>query len=172
LTDLTRTGFVVLGAVFFVTCAITVVTGGTALITVPAMILFGIPARTALATNMVTLTLMSMGGTLPFLRGNTLDLRRAPGLIALTLMGSILGAMLVFLVPAEILPLIIPIAMLVVVGFLLANPRQGLTEAPAPPRGRVRTGYLVAFALAMSRLMNIASSLIASGVFAWHGAVE
>jgi hypothetical protein len=30
----------------------------------------------------------------------------------------------------------------------------------------------VAFALAMSRLMNIASSLIASGVFAWHGAVE
>jgi uncharacterized membrane protein YfcA len=181
---------------------VTVVTGGTALITVPAMILFGIPPRTALATNMVTLALMSVGGTLPFLRGKEIDRQRAPRLIALTLTGSVIGALLVFWVPAEILPLIIPIAMILVLAFLLANPRQGLTEAPAPSPARVRAGYIAVFvlaiyggffsggyvtmliaacvfflgysflrALAMSRLMNIASSLIASGVFAWHGAI-
>jgi uncharacterized protein len=179
------------------------VTGGTALITVPAMILFGIPARTALATNMVTLTLMSTGGTLPFLRGKELDRQRAPALIGLTLTGSVIGALLVFVVPAEILPLVIPIAMVLVLVFLLANPAQGLRQAAEPSRARLRTGYIAMFvlaiyggffsggyvtmlmaaglcffgysflrAMAMSRLMNIASSLIASGVFAWHGAIE
>ncbi len=200
---LTPTSFAALGAIFFITSLITVVTGGTALITVPAMILFGIPPRTALATNMVTLTLLSMGGTLPFLRGKELDWARVPGLIVLTLTGSIIGARLVFVVPAEILPLIIPIAMILVLAFLLSHPRQGLNQTPAPSRARVQTGYAVVFvlaiyggffsggyvtmliaacvfflgysflrALAMARLMNIASSLIASSIFAWHGAIE
>jgi uncharacterized protein len=189
--------------IFFLTSMITVVTGGTALITVPAMILFGIPARTALATNMVTLTLMSTGGTLPFLRGRELDRLRAPGLIILTLNGSIIGALLVFLVPPEILPLIIPVAMILVLTFLLANPAQGLRHTTPPSSARIRTGYIAIFilaiyggffsggyvtmlmaacvgffgysflrAIAMSRLMNIASSLIASAIFAWHGAIE
>ena len=167
------------------------------------MILFGIPARTALATNMVTLTLLSAGGVLPFLRGKELDRPRAPGLIALTAAGSAIGALLVFLVPAGILPLIIPIAMILVLAFLLSNSRQGLNQISVPSRARVRAGYAVAFvlaiyggffsggyvtmliaacvfflgysflrALAMSRLMNIASSSIASSVFAWHGAIE
>lgn len=201
--ELTPTAFLALGAIFFVTSLITVITGGTALITVPAMILFGIPARTALATNMVTLTLLSTGGTLPFLRGKELDWPRVPGLIALTLAGSVIGALLVFQLPPEILPLIIPVAMILVLGFLLCNPRRGLSETPAPSRARVRTGYAVVFllaiyggffsggyvtmliaacvfflgypflrALAMARLMNIASSLIASCIFAWHGAIE
>ena len=117
-------------------------------------------------------------------------------------MGSILGAILVFLVPAETLPMIIPIAMLVVLGFLLINPRKGLNQERAPSRRRVQAGYLMAFvlavyggffsggyvtmliaacvfcfgysflrAVAMSRLMNIASSSIAGAVFAWHGAI-
>jgi uncharacterized membrane protein YfcA len=203
MTSLSLADFIALAGIFFVTCVVTVVTGGTALITVPAMIVFGIPARTALATNMVTLTLMSTGGTLPFLRGKELDRPRVPGLIALTLTGSVIGALLVFLVPAEILPLIIPVAMILVLAFLLANPAQGLHQAAAPSQARVRGGYIAIFvlaiyggffsggyvtmlmaagvcffgysflrAMAMSRLMNIASSLIASGIFAWHGAIQ
>jgi uncharacterized membrane protein YfcA len=186
-----------------VTCAITVVTGGTALITVPAMILFGIAPRTALATNMVTLTMMSMGGTLPFLRGSALDRPRLPVLIAITLISSVLGALIVFMVPAEILPLIIPVAMLVVLIFVLANPNKGVRHEQPPSTARVRAGYVSILALvvyggffsggyvtmliascvgffrysflramAMSRVMNIASSLIATCVFAWHGAIH
>jgi uncharacterized membrane protein YfcA len=54
--------------IFFVTSAISVVTGSTSLITVPAMFQFHIEPRTALATNMFALTFMSIGGALPFAR--------------------------------------------------------------------------------------------------------
>ena len=54
--------------IFFLTSAVSVVTGSTSLVTVPAMLQFHIEPRTALATNMFALTFMSVGGTLPFLR--------------------------------------------------------------------------------------------------------
>jgi hypothetical protein len=179
------------------------VTGGTALITVPVMILFGVPARTALATNMVTLTLMSAGGTLPFVWSAEIDRRRAPVLTGLTLVGSVIGAMFVFVAPAELLPLIIPVAMVFVLIFLVANPRIGLPSATVPSRRRMQAGYAVAFVLSiyggffsggyvtmliaafvfffgysmlqsivMARLLNVASSLIATCVFAWHRAID
>jgi hypothetical protein len=44
--------------IFFLTSAISVVTGSTSLITVPAMLQFHIEPRTALATNMFALTFM------------------------------------------------------------------------------------------------------------------
>jgi hypothetical protein len=186
---------ILLAAIFVVTCFVTVVTGGTALITVPAMIQLGVPARTALATNMVTLTLMSVGGVIPFVRGREVDRRRAAPLVTLTLIGSLIGAMLVFSVPAEWLPKIIPVAMLVVLAFLLVRPRVG--------RPRPRAGYAAVFVLAvyggffsggyvtlliaagmfffgysllrsivMARLMNVASSLIATAIFAGHRAID
>jgi uncharacterized membrane protein YfcA len=52
------------GAIFFATSAISVVTGGTSPITVPAMFQFDIDPQTALATNMFALTFMSAGGTI------------------------------------------------------------------------------------------------------------
>jgi uncharacterized protein len=55
--------------VFFLTSGVSVVTGSTSLITVPAMFAVGIDPRTAVATNMFALTFLSAGGSLPFLRG-------------------------------------------------------------------------------------------------------
>jgi len=154
---------------------------------------------------MVTLTMMSMGGSLPFMRGKALDRARLPGLITITLISSVLGALVVFMVPAEILPLLIPMAMVLVLVlvFLLGNHRRGIQDEAPPSRARIRAGYFSIFALgiyggffsggyvtmliascvgffrysflramAMSRVMNIASSLIATCVFAWHGAIE
>ena len=63
--------------IFFLTSALSVVTGSTSLITVPAMFQFHIEPRTAVATNMFALTFMSVGGALPFLRGQHVD--RQPG---------------------------------------------------------------------------------------------
>jgi uncharacterized membrane protein YfcA len=80
--------------IFFLTSAISVVTGSTSLITVPAMLQFHIEPRTALATNMFALTFMSIGGTLPFLRSPDVNRKRLPLLASLTLLGSILGALL------------------------------------------------------------------------------
>lgn len=53
----------VLITVFFFTSVISVVTGSTSLITVPVMIALGIEAHVAVATNMLALTFMSVGGS-------------------------------------------------------------------------------------------------------------
>jgi hypothetical protein len=191
-----------LAAIFFFTCVITVVTGATALITVPAMILFGVPPRTAFAINMVTLACLSTGGTLPFWRTREIDWRRVPGLMGLTLIGSAAGALLVFAVPAKTLPAVIPFAMLTVLGFLLLQPRAGIAPGPVSP-ARMRTGYAITLtlgiyagflsggyvtmmiaacmfffgypflrAMAMTRVLNVGSSLLATCVFAVNGAVD
>jgi uncharacterized membrane protein YfcA len=71
--------------IFFATSSISVVTGSTSLVTVPAMFQFHIDPRTAIATNMFALTLMSIGGTLPFLKERDVNRKRLPTLISLTL---------------------------------------------------------------------------------------
>lgn len=58
----------ILAAVFFVTSVISVVTGSTSLITVPVMIAFGVEPHVAVATNMMALIFMRVGGSLPFAR--------------------------------------------------------------------------------------------------------
>jgi uncharacterized membrane protein YfcA len=66
----------ILTAIFLVTSGVSVVTGSTSLITVPTMFAFGIAPRTAIATNMFALTFLSMGGSLPFLRGRGIHRKR------------------------------------------------------------------------------------------------
>jgi uncharacterized membrane protein YfcA len=88
-----RTGIqiIILVAVFFVTSGISVITGSTSVITVPVMFQFGIDPRAAVAANMFALTFMSFGGTLPFLRNNTLNRKRMPILILKRFLGPLLA---------------------------------------------------------------------------------
>jgi uncharacterized membrane protein YfcA len=68
----TSTELIALIIIFFLTSIVGVVTGSNSLITVPAMLTFGIEPRVALARNMFGLTFLSFGGTLPFLgRGDS-----------------------------------------------------------------------------------------------------
>jgi uncharacterized protein len=91
-------GWICLGTVFFFTAGISVVTGGTSLITVPVMMQLGIDPHVAVATNMLALIFLSLGGTVPFLKGKALPRRRLPALVGLPLAGSTLGAFLLLAV--------------------------------------------------------------------------
>jgi uncharacterized protein len=62
---MTPTTLICLGLVFFVTAVISVVTGGTSLITVHVMMQFGIDPHVSVATNMLALTFLSLGGDAP-----------------------------------------------------------------------------------------------------------
>jgi uncharacterized protein len=84
--------------IFFGTSAISVVTGSTSLITVPAMLQFHIEPRTTLLQSMFALTFMSIGGAYPFLRSG-MGKKRMRALIALTLAGSVNRAFLLLLLP-------------------------------------------------------------------------
>lgn len=134
--------------VFFFTSILSVVTGSTSLITVPAMLQLGIEPRSALATNMFALTFMSLGATLPYLGKGKLDRERLPVLIMLTLVGSVVGALLVMVVPVQSVPQVISVAMIVVTLFSIAKPNLSRVEANGIPASwMVITGYLATFVL-------------------------
>jgi len=190
--------------IFFLTSAISVVTGSTSLITVPAMLQFHIEPRTALATNMFALTFMSIGGTLPFLHSRDVNRERLPLLVSLTLLGSVVGAFLLLLVPTRSVPVIVSVAVIAVAAFSVVYRKSGMQESViAPSVGAEIAGYALTFllgiyvgffsggyvtiltavyvavfrftfveAIATTKLMNVFSSAVATGIFMWHGLVS
>jgi uncharacterized membrane protein YfcA len=134
--------------IFAATSAVSVVTGSTSLITVPAMLQFHIEPREALATNMFALTFMSVGGAFPFLRGQGVNRKRLPLLISLTLAGSIIGAFLLLLIPTRSVPVIVSAAMIGIAIFSLVYRKSGLQDASVVPSASAEfTGYALTFLL-------------------------
>jgi uncharacterized protein len=190
--------------IFFLTSAISVVTGSTSLITVPAMLQFHIEPRVALATNMFALTFLSVGGTLPFLRNPDVNRKRFPLLILLTLVGSVIGAFLLLRVPARSVPAIVSVAVIAVAVFSVLYRKFEMEKSLiAPAAGAEIAGYVLTFvlgiyggffsggyvtvltaiyvavfrftfieAIATTKVMNLFSSAVATGVFMWHGLVS
>lgn len=133
---------------FFATSVVGVVTGSNSLIAVPAMFQFGIDPKVAVATNMFGLTFMAVGGTLPFLGKGTIDRGRLPLLIALTLAGSVLGALLVLVIPSRTMPLIISVSMIAVAGFTILKRNVGVIPPESEPtRATAAVAYALTFAL-------------------------
>jgi uncharacterized membrane protein YfcA len=191
-----------LGMVFFLTSVISVVTGATSLITVPALLAFGVPPTVALGTNMLALTALSVGASVPFLRGDALDRPRLPALGGLTLVGSAGGALLVFRVPPTVLPLVIAAAMLAV-ALVVLRPPVSVGTSPRPLQAGSGVGYALTLLLAVyggffsggyvtlltaafvtafrmpfiravatTKVVNVVSSLVATVVFAWRGVID
>ncbi|HYO64352.1 MAG TPA: sulfite exporter TauE/SafE family protein [Pyrinomonadaceae bacterium] len=138
---------IALCVLFFATSVVGVVTGSNSLITVPAMFMFGVDARVAVATNMFGLTFMSVGGALPFLGRGTIDRERLPALVGLTLLGSAAGALLVLLVSSRAMPVVVSAAMLAVAVFSVFTRNAREVEPREPSRALTLAGYGVTLAL-------------------------
>jgi uncharacterized membrane protein YfcA len=136
----------ILVAVFFLTSVISVVTGSTSLITAPMMIAFGVEPHVAVATNMMALIFMSVGGSLPFAQKGVIERRLLPIGIALTVIGSGVGALLLLRIPTGALQLTIAVAMIAVAVFSLAKQESGTTQRSISTAGRA-TGYVATFVL-------------------------
>ncbi|AFZ48546.1 protein of unknown function DUF81 [Cyanobacterium stanieri PCC 7202] len=134
-------------AIFFFTSIIGVATGSNSLITVPAMLEFNIDPARAIATNMFALIFMSIGGTIPFLKTDVLKRPDLPLLSVLTLIGSVLGALLVIIIPADTMPLLISIFMIAVTVFSVLNKNKGLETQEKPSPTSIKIGYTLIFAL-------------------------
>jgi hypothetical protein len=136
--------------VFFLTSIISVATGSTSLITVPVMIAFGMEEHVAIATNMLALTFMSVGGSLPFLRSSAIRRDYLPLSILLTVVGSTMGALLLLKVPLRALQLTIAVAMIAVTIFTLVKRDLGLSTREKPVSGSaVLIAYVFTFLLAV-----------------------
>lgn len=137
-------------AIFFLTSVISVVTGSTSLITVPVMIALGIEAHVAVATNMLALTFMSVGGSLPFIGKGVLSRSRLLPSIVLTIIGSGLGAFLLLSIPFKALQITIAVAMIGVAIFSLLNKNLGRASHDTPASNvEVITGYAATLLLAI-----------------------
>ncbi|MEH2380320.1 MAG: sulfite exporter TauE/SafE family protein [Nostoc sp.] len=145
---MTATQLLLLITIFFITSILSVITGSTSLITVPVMLQLSIEPRTALATNMLALTFMSIGGTLPFVGKKVIDISRLPIIIFLTLLGSIIGALLVLVVPSKSMPLIISIFIIAVAIFSISNRNAGIISTIESPSQIAEIGgYVATFVL-------------------------
>ena len=190
--------------VFFFTAVISVVTGGTSLITVPVMMQCGMNPHVAVATNMLALIFLSVGGTVPFIKGQAIPRKRLPALTGLTLVGSTLGAFLLLAVPSKDMPIFVAAAMLVVLVFTFVKRDAGVSKTPdSSSRSLEIAGYIATFALgvyggffsggyvalltvayvfffrmtfteavAVTKVLNFFSSLIATAIFAWQGIID
>jgi uncharacterized protein len=178
------------------------VTGSTSLITVPTMIAVGIEPHVAVATNMLALIFLSLGGSLPFKGKGVVDLRVLPAGLILTVIGSGIGAFLLLDIPTRALQLTIAVAMITVAIFSLlkrnsnAAPHSvstvsraagyGLTFVLAVYGGLFSGGYVTMLtavfvfcfglsflqSVATTKVINIFSSLVATAIFAWRGMVD
>ncbi len=128
---MTLNALIILIIVFFLTSVIGVVTGSNSLIAVPVMFQLGLPPdpKMAVATNMFALVFMSIGGAIPFLRQGKIEFGKISPLIAITIVGSSLGAAIVGLITGESIKLIVSVAMIAVVLFTLVNRRSGNEKA-------------------------------------------
>ncbi len=133
--------------VFLVTSIISVVTGSNTLITIPTMLQMGIEARTALATNMMGLTFMSIGASLPFIKQKTVNFQLLPRLITITLISSGIGAGLLLIVPAKSLPQLVSIFMIGVIIFSFFNRKAGVVSEGKPSKLKEFAGYVATFIL-------------------------
>jgi uncharacterized membrane protein YfcA len=121
INTVTVTKLLTLVVVSLLSSIVSVVTGSTSLITVPVMIAMGMDPRVAIATNMLALTFMSLGGSVPFVRRSSISGPLLPLSILLTLLGSAAGALVVLTVPIERLRLCIALAMIAAAVFTLAR---------------------------------------------------
>ncbi len=140
----------ILVAVFFLTSLVSVVTGSTSLITVPVLIAVGVEAHIAIATNMLALTFLSAGGSIPFIGKGIIHRRGLPLFIGLTVVGSTMGALLVLRVPARAVQLTLAGALIVATGVLLIRPNFESTKIAQRTSGGWKfSGHAATFLLAV-----------------------
>jgi len=144
---LSTNALILLIVLFFLTSIIGVVTGSNSLITVPVMFQFGVDPKTAVATNMFGLTFMNVGATIPFLRQGIIDRQKTAPLVAITLVASSLGALLVLWITPANIKLLVSVAMIAVTIFTFLKRDAGIAEtAEVSTRATVLT-YVLTFAL-------------------------
>lgn len=100
----------------FIAAFIDSVVGGGGLISVPALLMTGLPPSIVLGTNKLASICCSSTSSISFLRSGKMDLGLVKYLFPLSLLGSILGAYTVRLIPSEFLkPLVVVMLVLVAI---------------------------------------------------------
>lgn len=98
------------------------IAGGGGLITIPAMLMVGMPPAVTLATNKVQGSSGTLVASIYFLRKKAIDLSKVKLSIFMTLLGSVLGGWLVLKINSESLRTILPVLLILMGLYFLFSP--------------------------------------------------
>lgn len=108
------------------------IAGGGGLITVPALMLAGLPPITALATNKVQGLFGAGMATINYARAGHVDLKRQIGPAILSFVGALIGALLASSLPTDVIRLGLPILLIAIALFFAFKP--GLSDVDRTQR--------------------------------------
>ncbi len=100
--------------------------GGGSLITIPVLILLGLPPHTALGTDRMGITGIGIAGWYKFHEKGLIDYKIGVLIAVPTLIGSFLGANIVLQIDKEVLKRIIAVITILILAFVVAQPRIGV----------------------------------------------
>ena len=177
------------------------IAGGGGMVTIPAMLLAGIPPLQVLGTNKLQSLFGSGSASLSYARHGHVDLRAQLPMALTAAVGAVAGALLATVVPAEVLKAVLPFLLIGIALYFGFKPDVGeldrhrrlsvtafaLTFVPAigfydgvfgPGTGSflmlgfiALAGYGVLKATAHTKFLNFGSNVGAFAVFLAHGAI-
>lgn len=177
------------------------IAGGGGLITVPVMLIAGIPPIQTLGTNKVQSLFGAASATIAYARNGHMQLAEQLPMALMAIMGGALGAALATIVPGQVLQAIMPVLLVAIAIFFAVKPNLndldthrrvtpftfGLTLVPVigfydgvfgPGTGSffmlafvTLAGFGVLKATAHTKLLNLGSNFGALIVFASFGAI-
>ena len=118
--------------------AVNTVAGGGSLITIPALIFFGLPASMANATNRIGVILQSAIATWQFDRAGRLDRQGSLAIAIPVCLGALAGSFLSIDIDEQLFKRIIGVAMLIMLVILLVKPGRWLGRPDAAIRRDTR----------------------------------
>jgi uncharacterized membrane protein YfcA len=131
----------------FVAGFINTLAGSGSLLTLPILILLGLPANVANGTNRVGVLLQNIVAVATFRRSGTLELAGSWKLIVPALVGGVLGAELAVDLDEALMRRIIGVLMLVLLGFMLLKPERWIAEHAARREPRLLVEVPLFFAI-------------------------
>jgi len=114
----------------FLAGIINTMAGGGSNLTIPALMVMGLPADIANATNRVAVFLQSLTAARGFGKHGQLDIPDLKKIVGVTLIGGLFGALSASFMPADLLKPTLLIAMITMAGIILFKP-----GVVAPPEG-------------------------------------
>jgi uncharacterized membrane protein YfcA len=102
--------------------------GGGGLITIPTLMLLGLPPHTAIGTNRMGVSGMAIAGWYGFNKKGMINYRIACTMAIPALFGPILGAHLVLRINEEVLRQVVAVITILILVFIISRPKMGIQK--------------------------------------------
>ncbi|WP_018212111.1 TSUP family transporter [Desulfitobacterium hafniense] len=139
---------IAIGIFGFLSAAVDAIAGGGGLISLPALLLVGIPPHLALGTNKFASTVGSLNSTITFARSGKVNFHVVKWLVPFTFLGAWLGVWSVLRINPDFLNKVVPILVILVGVYSMVRKNLGIEDRfQGAKRSSRLLGMVFAFSL-------------------------